>query len=485
MLVIPIGKEHGEVRRQPWVSYAIVASNVVIFLFLWIASHQSQVPARFDAKAKEITRYLVANPHLSVPPELVPFYGRQAVQILARARSASTPPIDWVARRQQQRVNAMAQELLAIGRELPILKPGFIPADPNLFAALSSMFVHAGLLHLVGNMLFFFATGPFLEDLFGRVLFTLVYLASGAAALAAHVWQNPGSWAPVVGASGAIAGIMGAFLVRLGTSRIRFLCVPIILLPWIRFRFLVPAFVFLPLWFFAQFWLATNVAEPGGIALWAHVGGFVFGAVITLVIVLVGVERKWIHPAIEKQVAWTQDPGLVAAMEALGRGDLAGSRRLLDKTLRENPSSVDAQRLACDLALGASDWAVFGREAARLLDLYLARGEKDLALQLVGEAPTQAHSELPFRFHQRAATFLDKFGEERWATQFYRQIAAHHAASPGSLRALLRLAELLHRDGDLSGAREALRLARAHPECAADWRPLVESRIATLTGATI
>src|SRR5436309_2490442 len=317
MLIIPIGKEHGEVRRQPWVSYAIIASNVVIFLFLWIASSQSEVPARFEAKAKEITEYLVANPHLTVPSELAPFYGRRAVQLLEQARAYSTPPVEWVVRRQQQKLNAMTQELFAISRELPILKPGFIPADPEPFAVLSSMFVHAGLLHLAGNMLFFFATGPFLEDLFGRVLFTLIYVASGAAALAAHVWQNPGSWAPVVGASGAVAGIMGAFLIRLGMSRIRFLFVPIILLPWIRFRFLVPAFVFLPLWFIGQFWLATNLAEPGGIALWAHVGGFAFGAAITLLIVVFGVEKRWIHPAIEKRVAWAQDPTLVAGMDAL------------------------------------------------------------------------------------------------------------------------------------------------------------------------
>jgi hypothetical protein len=332
-------------------------------------------------------------------------------------------------------------------------------------------------------MLFFFATGPFLEDLFGRVLFTLLYLASGAAALAAHTWQNPGSWAPVVGASGAIAGIMGAFLVRMWTSRIRFLCVPIIFLPWIRFRFLVPAFVFLPLWFVAQFWLATHLTEPGGIALWAHVGGFAFGAAVTLLIVALGIEKRWIHPAIEARVSWTQNPGLVDALEARGRGDVPGARRLIEKTLRENPTSVDAQRLACDLALEQADWPGFGREAPRLLDLYVARGEKDLVLQLLGEAPSQAYDGLPFRFHQRAASFLDRNGDEQWATRFYRQIAAHHATAPGSLRALLRLAELLHKEGDVSGAREALRLARAHPECAGDWQPLVETRIAAIAGA--
>jgi len=228
MLILPIGQEHGEVRRQPWVSYAIIGLNVVVFAFLWAASIRSDVPARFEEKAREVAEYLVRNPYLTVPPELVPFYGRRALQLLEPARRATTPPVDWVVRRQQQKLNAMAKELFAIGRELPLLAHGFVPADPDPFAALSSLFVHAGLFHLVGNLLFFFATGPFLEDVYGRPLFLLLYLSCGAAALVAHTWQSPGSLAPVVGASGAVAGIMGAFLVRLRTSRIRFLFFPIV-----------------------------------------------------------------------------------------------------------------------------------------------------------------------------------------------------------------------------------------------------------------
>lgn len=484
MLIIPIGQEHDEVRRQPWVSYTIIAANVVLFLFLWIASIRSEVPERFETKAREVTEYIVRNPYLIVPPELVPFYGRRALDMLEPIRAASRPPVDWVVRRQQQKLNALAAELFAIARELPLLQHGFVPARPDPFAALSSMFVHAGIIHLVGNLLFFFATGPFLEDVFGRPLFAALYLLSGAAALVAHTWQNPGSLAPVVGASGAVAGVMGAFLVRLRTSRIRFLCVPILLLPWIRFRFLVPAFVFLPLWFIAQFLLATTLAEPGGVALWAHVGGFAFGAVAALLVVALRLEKKWIHPAIERQVSWNQNAGLVDAMEARERGDLAGARRLTEQALRQDPSNVDAQRFACDLALEAYDWAGFGREAARLLELHVARGENELARQLIAEAPSHAHAALPFRFHQRAAAFLDKTGDVEWATRFYREIATHHAAEPGSLRALLRLSEILQKDGDVAGARELVKLAREHPECAGDWRPVVERRMAALGEAT-
>ena len=86
MLIIPVGQEQSEVRRQPWVSYGIVTLNVLIFLFLWLSSMHSDVPARFEAKAKEVTEYLVRNPYLSVPPELAAFYGNRALQLLAQAR---------------------------------------------------------------------------------------------------------------------------------------------------------------------------------------------------------------------------------------------------------------------------------------------------------------------------------------------------------------------------------------------------------------
>ncbi len=345
---------------------------------------------------------------------------------------------------------------------------------------MSSLFVHASLLHLLGNMIFFFATGPFLEDVLGRVLFTFLYLFSGVAALAAHTWQNPGSLAPVVGASGAIAGIMGAFLVRLRTSRIRMLFVPIILLPWVRFRFLVPAFVFLPLWFIGQFWLATNLTEPGSVALWAHVGGFAFGVVAMLLILLLGIEKRWIDPRIEARVSWNQNAGLVEALNAQERGDVKAARRRTEGVLKEDPSNVDARRFAYDLAVQEGDSAAFGREATRLLELYVARGDNDLATHLIGEASAHDIDALPLRFYQRAASFLEKQGDDAWACRFHRKIAEKHESSGAALHALVRMAEFAQKDGDGRGAQEALQRASRHPECAGDWRNLVDQKLAAI-----
>src|SRR4029077_16637206 len=103
----------------------------------------------------------------------------------------------------------------------------YVPAAPRAETALTSMFMHADWLHLIGNMLFLFLSGPFIEDCFGRSIYAGLYVASHLAGLWAHAAHQPESTIPLVGASGAIAGIMGAFLIRLGTKRIRFLFVPI------------------------------------------------------------------------------------------------------------------------------------------------------------------------------------------------------------------------------------------------------------------
>lgn len=480
MLLIPVGQENSEVRRNPWVSYTIIAANLVVFLFLYIASFNSDVPQRLEAKAAEVAEYIARNPYLTIPPELSPHVTEEGLALFAAARASAPRPIDWVVRRQQQKLNAMVLELFAISRESPILRHGFVPAQPDPFAVLTSMFVHGGWMHLLGNMLFFFAVGPFLEDVYGRFLFTLLYVLSGTAALAAHAWQNPGSLAPLVGASGAVAGIMGAFLFRLGTSRIRFLCIPIILLPWIRFRFLVPAFVVLPLWFLQQYWLANTAEIHSDVAFWAHVGGFAFGAAAAVFIRVLGVEKKWIHPAIEAEVSWSQNAELVRAIEANARGDGDAAREATVRALREDPKNLDARRYAYDMALEARDWPEVAAHATRLLDLYLEKGEDELARGVIHHASTEALDALPLRFHLRAASFLERSGEKLRAVKFYDWAASRYPADPAALRALLKVAEILAGIGDAAGARRALQRAETHPECAGEWKETVARKLAGL-----
>ncbi|MDP2740782.1 MAG: rhomboid family intramembrane serine protease [Pseudorhodobacter sp.] len=159
------------------------------------------------------------------------------------------------------------------------LVPARVSAGMDWLGLVTSMFVHGGWLHLAGNMLFLWIFGDNLEAIMGRLRFALFYLASGLAAAALQVWADPNSQIPMVGASGAIAGVMGGYLLLYPRARVDVLIVIVIF-----FRiFTVPAWAMLGLWFVLQ--LGSSLATPtelGGIAYWAHTGGFAAGLILTL-----------------------------------------------------------------------------------------------------------------------------------------------------------------------------------------------------------
>ncbi len=144
----------------------------------------------------------------------------------------------------------------------------------------SSMFLHGGVLHLLGNMLYLWIFGNNIEDAVGHLRFVLFYLVCGLAAAAAQIVVHPDSTIPMIGASGAVSGVLGAYLLLFPRARVLVL-VPI----WIFIRFVrVPAVILLVIWFAIQIlsgW-ASPGTETGGIAFWAHIGGFVAGAVLIL-----------------------------------------------------------------------------------------------------------------------------------------------------------------------------------------------------------
>jgi len=146
-------------------------------------------------------------------------------------------------------------------------------------ALLTSMFVHAGFMHVAGNMLFLWIFGDNLEDALGHMGFLALYLAAGVAAALAQILADPMSQIPTVGASGAIGGVMGGYVLLFPRARIDVLLIFVVFFRVIA----VPAWVMLGLWFALQ--LLSGFSTPmdgGGVAYWAHVGGFAAGLALTL-----------------------------------------------------------------------------------------------------------------------------------------------------------------------------------------------------------
>ncbi len=165
------------------------------------------------------------------------------------------------------------------GNEIACGEAGTVGPQPATFlTAFSSMFMHGGLLHLGGNMLFLWIFGNNVEDSMVRAKFLAFYLLAGLAALAAQIAIDPDAAVPTIGASGAVAGVLGGYLLLFPRARV----VTVIFLIFFFTLIEIPALLILGFWFlqqvlFGYFDLADPTGEGGGVAYFAHIGGFVFG----------------------------------------------------------------------------------------------------------------------------------------------------------------------------------------------------------------
>jgi len=487
MLLIPIGQKENVVRRLPWVSFALIALCFVVFGLQSAGGQRAEAEA--DRALGAYLEYLGERPWLEPSAQMRERLGSGFDTALDEARAtfaesgARRPPAGGT---QQQELDDLDRAALVALAATPSARYGFVPARANPLTAISSQFLHSGWFHLLGNMLFLFVTAPFLEDVWGRPLFAGFYLVSGAVAAYSHGFASPHSLSPLIGASGAIAGVMGAFLVRFGSRRMEFLWLPIPLLFFLRRRVVLPAFVFLPMWLGEQLLYARNAGSGGaGVAWWAHVGGFSFGFAVALALRLARVEERFVAPAIQKQISLEQDPSLEAALEARVRGDLAGARRELRRALHAQPNGLDAWREAWELALATRDGVEAARVGSRYLELCARAGEPELAREIVHDDRWRDLPQVPARLWLAFGSLLEREGDGRRALDCFEQAEVSEPGDPASLRAMLRRAELLRRNGKRDDARVVLQRASAHPACRDPWPATVASALASLEGPAV
>lgn len=402
MILIPIGRDDAEIRRHAWVSYAIIAANILFFFFTLSMEHGQM--AETQQRWRETLTFLMARPYLRPPAALKEVMRQDFIARFEERRRDSAAPSLAVMQEEQQQLNELADKAVESYRKLPLIRFGYIPANGNPLTILSSMFVHAGFLHLLGNLLIFYLSGPFVEDVFGRPLFAGLYFAGGLVASLTYAARHPADNAPLVGASGAIAAVMGAYLIRFFKSKIEFFCIPILLRPTIHFRFFLPAFVVLPFWFLQQLLEMNLEGGGGGVAFSAHVGGFVFGVLVALVVKLTRFEEQHVEPVVQKETMWAMDERLTQAMDAHRIGDLDTAKSAVIAVLREKPSDPAALRVAVDVALSAGDQAMLDNAATRLLARHMAENNHDAATELIHEVTAEGTMQPP-KFLARAERF--------------------------------------------------------------------------------
>jgi membrane associated rhomboid family serine protease len=174
-------------------------------------------------------------------------------------------------------VNVVVFILSMFDYENIIMAFGFIPMYPSLITIISSMFLHGGIDHIFGNMWYLWIFGDNVEDRLGKIKYLALYFFSGFAATFAHFMTNLGSEVPSIGASGAISGVLGSYLVMSPQARVH-----------VGRGATMPSYIVIGFWFVIQFFFASASlfgVSGSNVAFWAHVGGFVFGFAVTKLLV--------------------------------------------------------------------------------------------------------------------------------------------------------------------------------------------------------
>ncbi|MCA9531218.1 MAG: rhomboid family intramembrane serine protease, partial [Myxococcales bacterium] len=267
---LPLGHDR-TVHGYPWATLTIMAACCLTFIVTSVM--QADVEGKIDqqlAVVHDVTqRYPQARVHWDV--DGLPEAYKEAVF------DGLTAPERIVAAPGDEELDVEATRLLQLYNELPVLRFGYQPAKPRPITLLTNLFIHAGWLHLLGNMLFLFLAGSVIERFWGWWRFVPFYLLSGVGATLLYQLFNGGSYAPVVGASGAIAACLAAFAVGHPRARVRVLAV-VFLVVWFWYDVVpVKAWVCVTAWVATQ--LVWAIAAPhAGVAYWAHLGGLGIGA---------------------------------------------------------------------------------------------------------------------------------------------------------------------------------------------------------------
>jgi len=383
-MFIPIGHDQGELRRWPIVSFAVIIACVAIF-FLQPGLSRDDLK-RAGEHMSAAVKYYAGNPDLHPSPRVQLALDQwlrlqdsdaraQLQRQMERAtRDAASRPT------RQAELDRLTGEWLSILARSPSWRWGVIPADFEPLKLLTYMFIHAGFLHLFFNLLFLYMTGPFIEDVWGRPLFTAFYLVAGVFAGAMFIVQNPSLDAPLVGASGAIAGVMGAFLVRYPKAKIKFLN----FIVFIRFTFRAPAWLMLSLWFVGELLNARaasyNPIGTAQVAYWAHVWGFAFGVGVGVLLKLLNAEERFLFDAIERRREAARNPFVQQVERLLTQGKQAEACQLLAAEILRNPADAEIAETYWHLArLGpmATQPAV----CLRIIQNDLRRGDEYLAIE--------------------------------------------------------------------------------------------------------
>jgi membrane associated rhomboid family serine protease len=492
-MLIPVAHENLRGRRWPYVSIAIIALNFVIFL-ITIGPMESE-----QQKSGEIQLHILAlsahYPDATMTPDaaqVVKMFKHDHFVVYEELATPHRQPIDaWDANQLADDWSAedVNTQMAILGSELEQSHQGsvtwnyaFHPYHPTPWSYVTANFLHGGWLHIIFNMWFLWLAGTILEDAWGRVVYPIFYLVSGAVALLVHAAIFPGSLVPVVGASGAIAGLMGGFLARFPNTKIKLMWI------WLfglrRYKFFVPAYILLPLWLAIQVFWGLLAGSASGVAYWAHVGGFAFGMVGAVILRSTGIEHA-MDRAIEAKVSWTPDPHIARAAELLQEGQPEAAIAEARMELAEKPDSGEALELLLKAQEKLQDFDGMKETLAGLCRYCVSSGDPSAAWNHYAQYLNLGGEKLPRGVWVQLCRYLE--GEKDWgrAAQEYEKLALANPAERAGVSALVSAARIyLTKLNRPDKAEQLFKAAAASPTPHLDSEQAIEDGLKQCAAAT-
>ncbi len=308
-MIFPYGQERNSVRVLPWVTIAIILVNFFVHYYV-ISKNKELYPKVVGVGIKMIQCYR-QHPYLILgigdsKKESLNYTESQNkfLENFRKSYKGKIPDKDTVIK-EQKVLNSYLKKLYEIKKDSPYLKWGFIPSKKSLKTSITYMFIHGGWFHLLGNLFLLYLVGPYVEDVWGKTMYGIAYIIIGILSAYVFAMHYPGMIGPLIGASGAISGILGAFLVKFWNTRIKFFY-------WFWFvfgTFKAPAWLILPIWFINEIISAKSMdaiyKHGGSVAHWAHIWGFVFGFLIAVILSLLKYEEKFVNKKYKEKFTYT------------------------------------------------------------------------------------------------------------------------------------------------------------------------------------
>lgn len=426
-MIIPIGHDRGEVWRWPLITPVLI---FVCFAVFWLQSDTIRRDREEGIRTfQEVLDYLFEHPWVEPDPRLhLPDWLLTELETVRERADELGLTRGWEYDSQSTRLAQLTESWIEVRDRSLAQRFGYRVNSPLWWSTLSYQFMHAGWMHLIGNLLILYLVGAPIEDVWGRPVFLLFYLTGGVVAALVDGAMGTTPHLPLIGASGAVAAAMGAFLIRFARARLHFAY-------WffvIGGTFTAPAWIMLLLWVGREgsyAWFFSKVlGVSSGVAHWAHVGGFVFGAGFAAFIHVFEIENKILRKRIGAKVGLTEHAALQKAHDLVDRGAHGEAWALLESEQAKHPEDYD---------LGLALW-------------YLA-----VEMQRTRQA---APSLVPLLIKELAS------GDPVAGAELATEVLDREPSPTSDRRALVQLAEGMYRGGAGAAAAPLIRAAMESPE---------------------